>query len=127
MIGIASQESRWPAHLFARRRRKWFLAWLPHRDRRLHAHYILQTEFRYSGPELPIDAIAGIGDDHSTRDILSHGIPDLTQRYLRFRLELDVFGNAGRIRRCQAATKNRSYRCSMSYRARFCCWMRRAR
>jgi hypothetical protein len=93
---IWSLQSRWPAHLFARLR-WWFLAWFPHRDRRLHAYYILQTEFRHSGPELPIDRVTGISHDHSLWDVLLHRIPDLVQSYLRLRLEFNVLRDPGCI------------------------------
>ena len=99
MIEVASQQLRRPAHLFARLRWKWSLAWLPHRDRRLHTHYILQTEFRYARPELAIDPITGISDDYSTRDVLSHCIPDLIQRDLRLGLEFHIFGTPAALLR----------------------------
>jgi hypothetical protein len=97
MIRIPAQQSRWPAHLLARRGWKWLRSGLPHCGRRLHAQYILQIEFRYPGPKLPINPITCISDDYSTRDVLLHGIPDLIQRYLRLRVECNVFGDPGRI------------------------------
>src|ERR671912_654971 len=97
MIPISSQQSRWTADLFARRRWKWSFAWFPDRDRTLHPQYILEAEFCYAGSKLPIDAITGISDNHSRRDLLLYSIADLIQRNLRLGLESNILGDPARL------------------------------
>ncbi len=68
----------------------------PERSRGLNTEKVSKIQVCERGPEGSIDAITGIGQDHTWRDTRCESQTDLVERDLGLGLELDLLGHASR-------------------------------
>jgi hypothetical protein len=94
MVLVPTKQAGRPACAFEGFGGQWLFSRFPYAGRGLHSHYVLQTQVRNSLAELPVNAVSGIGYDHTRHNAFLHCLPDLPQSDLWFGLKPNLLRNA---------------------------------